>query len=280
MSAYARGSALVTACAAGTGAIVVVEGETERDDAFVYGRWFGDRARDVSFFPQNGWTEVVAAVTELRGALPGRTIFGIIDRDFADDAALAAQAQAMPQDGIFRTQRFTLENYLLEPEGWFGVMRVVHRGSPPAGWASAVEVAGRIEEAYRLCFGLASWNYVVHHENARFPQDALRYCGHPSALPPSPGAELSRWGRPRRAPIDLGRLFQERLDRLAATPVHEWPRWITGKAVLKAFLLAMPALRGKRIPEDVLVSLYLDKHPVPAADLREIVGRILAVHRP
>ena len=63
---YVQGPALVMACSSGTGAIVIVEGETFQEDCWFFGQWFGDRAREVTFFPQNGWMKVRAAVAELR----------------------------------------------------------------------------------------------------------------------------------------------------------------------------------------------------------------------
>jgi hypothetical protein len=56
---YVQGPALPTECAAGSGVIVIVEGETYQDDYYIFTRWFGGRAREVSFFPQNGWKKVV-----------------------------------------------------------------------------------------------------------------------------------------------------------------------------------------------------------------------------
>ena len=66
--------------AAGSGVCVIVEGQTEQDDAWFYNYWFGDRARQVTFFPQNGWEHVVDAVAELRARF--KMVYGIIDRDF------------------------------------------------------------------------------------------------------------------------------------------------------------------------------------------------------
>lgn len=42
-SPYLQGPALVAACSSGQGVIVIVEGETAQDDAYVYGQWFGAR---------------------------------------------------------------------------------------------------------------------------------------------------------------------------------------------------------------------------------------------
>lgn len=36
--------------AAGSGVCVIVEGQTEQDDAWFYNYWFNDQARDITFF--------------------------------------------------------------------------------------------------------------------------------------------------------------------------------------------------------------------------------------
>lgn len=55
--------------ASGSGVCVIVEGQTEQDDAWFYNRWFGNQAREITFFPQDGWTRVVDAVVERNGWL-------------------------------------------------------------------------------------------------------------------------------------------------------------------------------------------------------------------
>src|SRR4051794_13126901 len=101
---YLTGTTLLTACAAGRGAIVLLEGDDDDHDPFFYGRWFGARALDVSFCSHSGWPRVVEGVRELRDALPARAVFGITDRDFAADAVRAAQDTATPGEGVFRTR--------------------------------------------------------------------------------------------------------------------------------------------------------------------------------
>ncbi len=61
---------------AGAAIVVIVEGEDRGGDAFVYGDiWFGDRATEIRFFPQDGWPQVRQAVETLRERLPDGPIF-------------------------------------------------------------------------------------------------------------------------------------------------------------------------------------------------------------
>ena len=92
----------------GSGVCVIVEGETDLEDAWFYNQWFGDQAKQVTFFPQNGWTEVINAVAVLRTTLGDKSVYGIIDRDFSPRTTYPP----IPDDGILRTPKCTLENYL------------------------------------------------------------------------------------------------------------------------------------------------------------------------
>jgi hypothetical protein len=58
------------------GVCIVVEGETDQDDAWFYNRWFNNRSSQVTFYPQNGWEKVTAAITELRQRNPGNPVYG------------------------------------------------------------------------------------------------------------------------------------------------------------------------------------------------------------
>lgn len=280
MSKYVSGQALVTKCRAGRGVLVMVEGETEHDDPYVYGRWFGDLAREVSFFPQNGWEKVVVAVNELREAIPDRHVFGIVDRDFADDAILTAQEQATPADGVFRTRRYTLENYLLEPEGWAAVAAMVHRGAAPGLWATIEGVTAMISEAYRACVRLAAWNWIVSTECRRAPQHTIGSLGHkehPDALPGDPAQALLVWGLQRAAPSSLADEFVACLARLERMDLQQQSNWVTGKTVLKVLLRDFPMPVGPRPHINVLMNLYLTVHPTPPAELAGLVRRIITL---
>jgi hypothetical protein len=269
---YLQGQALLTACAAGTGVIVIVEGETYRDDVYFFSRWFGDRAREVSFFPQNGWARVVAAVTELRAALPGRRVFGIVDRDFAAADVLAAQAAARPADGVFRLSLYTLENYLLDPAGWLLVARGLHRDVPPAGWTTVAEVGGQIERAYRACQRVGAFNRTVHDEAAR--TDGLRYREFPAAVE-NAEMDLVAWGAKRGSARPLDEVFRRHLESLASLDVADLARSITGKAVVKVLSQTLLTWKRKGLPAEHLLDLYLDKLPTPPAEIASLVTRIV-----
>ena len=163
MPRHLQGPALLAACMAGRSVIVIVEGETDEKDAWFYQRWFDQRATEVTFLPQNGWEKVVVAVQDLRGQLPMRQVFGLIDRDHADDAVIAAQRGARPADGVFRTERFTLENHFLEPDLLFRYLRQVHRGQPPAPCGSAADLAAIVRQEYERCVPLSAFNLALRH---------------------------------------------------------------------------------------------------------------------
>lgn len=273
---YVHGPALLIECSAGQGAIVLVEGETFQEDSWFYGQWFGDRAREVSFFPQNGWGKVVAAVADLRSQLPNRDVFGIIDRDFADDTSLAQQSASAPIDGAFRTAYFTVENYLLDPAGWLRVLRTLSRGALPVGWQTESDVSARIGAAYRRCMDLAAFNYTVHREHARVSQGAIPYKKHPNAMT-SAVADLLAWGATRAPapPTPLDQAYQAHQAMIQGLAPAEWPKWITGKAVLKVFLEDF-AIRS--IPHEILKSLYINAHAQVPPDLDALVTRIVERH--
>lgn len=282
MSKFVSGPALLAKCRAGRGAIVVLEGETVDDDPFFYNLWFGDLAREVSFEPQNGWAKVVSAVKELREAIPDRHVFGIIDRDFAEEATLSAQAESVPADGVFRTRWYTLENYLLEPKGWQRCAQALCRGNAPEGWRTAAEIAARIDEAYRRCLRVGAYNRVVWEEHGREPGHGgrcLEYVDHSDGLKDAPEQRLLEWGKQRGAPRPLDEMFEAHLAQLEREPPELWPCWVSGKAVLKSFLAEFPAWKGQRPTAGVLISLYLDKHPTPPPELADLIGRLVAASR-
>lgn len=271
MPGHVTGAALVTACEAGLGTIVLTEGDDKRDDPFFYGRWFGDKALAVSFFPQNGWPKVIEGVAELQRQLPARRVYGIIDRDFASDEVLAAQDCALPPEGILRTRRYTLENYLLEAPGWFALVKLLHRDAPPVGWATIADVERRIEDAYRRCIRLGAWNYVVHVENVRTGRDGWPYREHPDSVPAGAETQLAAWGHGRGAPEPLDEQFRAHCDRLSAMSPVGWPQWITGKAVLRALHETLPF----RLPLQHLLTLYIERRPQPPDELAALIARLI-----
>lgn len=276
MSRYPEGEALLAACRAGLGKLVIVEGETVDEDPWFYGRWFGDLARELTFIPQNGHEKVVQAVRDLREQLsPTHAVYGIRDRDFADEDALSAQGGAIPGDGVLCTRWYTLENYLLVAEGWLSVIMAMHRRAPVL-WDTAHAVQAQIDDAYRECLPLAAWNYTVRSEYLRLPRDGLRHVEHPKAMPTQAEQELNEWGQARGAPQMLGDRYTGRLEWLGAASQDELPCWVTGKAVLKVLLERFPVASGPRPHPDALVNLYMTVYPTPPDEHVALVRRILA----
>lgn len=274
MSGYPRDAVLLARCRAGLGRIVIVEGESDDQDPYFYNRWFGDRARELTFIPQNGCERVVQAVAELRAQLsPARPVYGIRDRDFCDDADLGEDA--IPADGVLRPRRYTLENYLLEPEGWYEVVRLVHRSKLPPDWDTVEAVHERVLDAYRRCLPVAAFNAAVRQEYVRAPGDPtgarFGYRPHPDAVTAAALTQLEAWGASRGAPPLRG-VYEAELARLQAAAFAEWQRRVTGKAVLKVFQGSFPGINAGHL----LDNLYLDKHPAPPGDLERLVQRLLA----
>lgn len=265
-SSHLRGGTLLTACAAGQGAIVVVEGEHREDDEWFYSQWFGHLGPRISFFAQNGWEKVTSAVAELRTTLVHRPVFGIIDGDFEDTTVL----------GVHRLSRYTLENYLLEPDGWFEVLRLVTRGSLPEGWGSPAEVERHVEDAYRACLELAARNRTVYDEHRRHPVGGIQFREHPDALSKQdPRAELTDWETGRDVPRSLCAVFEEHLVRFQAADRSLWQREVTGKAVLKVFLKGLKRVAKNPMSDRDWCSWYVSVQPSPHQDIIDIVESIL-----
>jgi Protein of unknown function (DUF4435) len=273
-SPHLQGGALLAACAAGQGTMVVVEGEHRQDDEWFYGQWFGHLGPRISFFAQNGWEKVVAAVAYLRAELPHRAVFGIVDGDFIDSAI-----DTSLEPRILRLPRYTLENYLLEPEGWFRVLELVTRGALPDGWRTVEDVDRRIDEAFGECLPLAAFNRTAFDEHLRHPIDRLKYRAHPDAFgKTNPQALLATWGEHRGVPRLLFEVFEEHLERLRASTRAAWHGEVTGKAVLKVFLNML--MRAAHMPTQaygLLCPMYLQQQPEPHEDLKSRVDAILAL---
>lgn len=271
---YLEGEALLAACRAGSGVIVMVEGETAQDDAYFYQQWFGGQAREITFLPQNGWRRVEAAVRELRAALPHRAIFGLVDRDFTPRDIIDSQHAQCPSDGIYRLPFYTLENALLEPEGWLAVARLFSR-APLHGWETLEAIDDRIGEAYSACLPLAAYNRVVHDESHRLESgERRRYLKDPRrvqrALP-----NLDEWGRRRGAPDDLSGRYDHHLAALGDLRRVEWATHVTGKAVVSVLCDRFNASLTRGVPHEHLINAYLREHPEPPAALTRIVEAIL-----
>jgi hypothetical protein len=283
MTAYPAIDELELEIRAGRGVAVIAEGNSYEDDPWFYGQWFDDRARQVAFFPQNGWSRVVEAVTELRRRCPGVPVYGLIDRDFASDDALDADFAAR---GILRTPRYTLENYLLEPGCWARVFGFIFRrqGGAPQGWDDPAQVRNHIEQAYRDCLVLAAHNRVIKFGNERYLEQAARtpetertYRDHPESLAGiDPAAKLRSWGQQIGAAEDLGDLFGQTLRALEQDSLSAWEQQVSGKYVLRELHRRFPRLPGTgQFSLSHYLNLYLRECPGPPPDLVRLIERII-----
>ena len=267
--------ALLESVRAGTGALVVVEGETKNDDPRVYGRWFGHLARDLSFVHQDGYRQVQKAVAYLREHAPGRPVFGLIDRDFTSRDQTDVDEDL--EHGLYRTGWYTLENYFFaDAAAWVQVVELL-ADDAPEGWQTIAEIEARVTDAYRRALPVAAWNRIVCDECRRAPGagKSLGYREHPDAIRDDALGKLLQWGQTRAAPRSLLECFAARLDALRALPPGTWPEHVTGKAVLTIFTQEFPALQGAKNKAGTLRRLYMDKQSAPPPDLAAIVELML-----
>ena len=266
--------------ASGRGVCVIVEGQTEQDDAWFYGRWFGDRAREITFFPQNGWQHVIDAVAELRLRLGSKTVYGIIDRDFET----AVGTEPFPHSGVLRTPKYTLENYLLEAECWFKCIQPYTLRAAKPGWQTPAEVQTTLHDLHRQCISLSAFNWTLKQARsadpvgfATLPDKEGEYLEHPKALPGLGDVPdyLRHLNARLRLAVDLGQVYEERLAYLQSLSHDQLEEAVSGKFVHKLLFEQFPLkLSGQRSRDDML-SAYLFHCPHPPADLQRLVAAIL-----
>jgi len=283
MTAYPAIDELELRFRTGQGIPIIVEGNSDEDDPWFYRQWFDDRARQVTFFPQNGWSQVVKAVAGLRGRCPDMPVYGLIDRDFASDEALDAD---FATTGILRTPRYTLENYLLGPRCWAQVFGFIfrRRGGAPESWDDPSQVQGYIEQAYRDCLVLAAHNRVIKFGTDHYPAQAAQtpetertYREHPDALADvDPAAKLCAWGQQLGTTEDLGDLFMQTLQALEQGGLSIWEQQVSGKYVLRELHRRFPRPDGGQFPLSHYLNLYLRECPDPPPDLVRLIERIIA----
>ena len=250
--------ALLAQCRSGRGAIVVVEGERDEDDAWFYNRWFAVLGPQVTFHPQNGHLRVEAAVQHLRDALPHRRVFGLVDQDHR---GLGGDLK-LP-DGVSAITRFTLENYLLDPEGWSQVIALERRSSA-AGLREEVERA--IEQSLRAAVPTAVYNQVLFQSGL-----GARLLTNIGALPRDPREEL----RQRPGGEALVARYEQGVRDLAEASVERLHRHVSGKLVLPELDRRL-GLRGRWNP---LLGYYIQAYSEPPADLDAHIRGLLSLPR-
>lgn len=264
----------------GSGVAIIVEGNSHEDDPWFYAQWFGDRAREVAFYPQNGWHQVIAAVTALRERSIGVPVYGVIDRDFCEDHELDAEFESK---GILRTPRYTMENYLLDPVCWAAVFKRIFIRNPTAaqGWDDEQRVTNFISDAYRDCLALAAHNWVVGEITAKYPSPATPsrdYLTNHTAVEDLEAVlqSLVNWGESVGASEDLHKLFDDKLSQLKNATIETLSQQVSGKYVLKRLLDMSPGSPNKKhFSLDHYLVLYMESCSTPPADIVNLIERII-----
>ena len=263
-----------------SGVCVLVEGETELEDAWFYNTWFGSRAREITFFAQDGWEQVLVAVTDLRSRLGATCVYGIIDRDFEG----RPDYPPVPDDGVLRTPKYTLENYLLDPECWFRYVQPLTLRTPKPGWDTLDQVQATIEGLYLECLPLSAYNWTLRQARDRDPaafeglRDAdRRYKEHHRALDNlgDVAGHLHNIQTQMGIEDDLGQEYTARLAHLQTLSLADVEQVVSGKYVLNLLRECFPIrLSGRGAWDDVL-GAYIHGCPNPHPDLSDLVEAIL-----
>ena len=243
---------------AGSGIAVIVEGK----DARYYSDWFSSE-RHIAFVGNGGWREVSREVQRLRPLLNGR-VYGILDRDFTTSNLLDADFTTL---GLLRTHRYTIENYLLEADIWFGILRDIFRwdGGLPTHWDSAEKVQSQIINTYRTVLPVAAYNFAANkqaltHDYASRPEEV-----HPKL-------------RARHNNTTFLHDYETRLEWLTSADFTAWQETVSGKSVLRLFHKSLPK-RPKRgsFDLDYYLNVYLQRtFDQPPVDLSQLINRLVA----
>jgi hypothetical protein len=256
----------------GAAAAVIVEGEDRGGDAWIYGDiWFGSRAAEVRFFPQDGWPQVVEAVRVLRQQLPAIPIFGLIDRDFTSDDEL----EGLEPEGIYRSRCYSVENYLLDPGCWLQTVDLVTRvrGGTPPSWRTEVEVAQQLEESYTACLPAVAFNWTV----AELARTQVQPTDTPIYVAVLMDGRLGRAGEVLDEWMPgAGSGFQDRLARLHQADRDALSQLVNGKLVLDELVTRLRrAVGGPAFTVLDYLNLYLDRCPDPPPDAVNLLDKIL-----
>jgi hypothetical protein len=255
MSGYKSLDELEIVLRSGAGIAIICEGEDYREDEFFYKEWFGDLGRMVTFHAQDGWKYVQDAVKELRRRGTPVPVYGILDRDFTPDEELARQSEPSFDGTCYRLARYDLESYLLDPEGWLGVLRRVlwrREGRVAEGWDTVDAVADRIRGFYREALPIGAHNWTVRRlADAHGAQPSFVGRSYVTAVQAlaTVNAEdaLATWASAFGAQDTAREVYRERLAFLRAREddLDELRKHVSGKLVFQELHRTIPCARKR-----------------------------------
>ena len=268
----------------GAGIAILCEGRSTTLDENFYNQWFGSRALDATFFGVGGTSEVTNCVSALRGEGIQVPVFGLLDRDFADDSEIGYQQNPSFGEEIYRTNRYTLENYLLDPSGWLQVVYAFTSLSPTTrvGWNSVDEVRARIADYYQVALPASAHNWTVKLLSESFHGSTgfrnRNYYSSVAALQnQDPEDALIEWAKNFNAEGQAQQTFQDRLQYLQnLNELEDLEKYISGKLVINQLYAEMPLGIASGRPElRAVLAIYLHEQPVPPPDLITLLDCIV-----
>lgn len=154
----------------GTRKLVLLEGAS---DVAVLREWYQDRRDVVEFFspevPQGrrGVENLLNRILD-RSTSPNPREYGIIDRDFREEAEVEA-ALADPDAHLFILRRYCIENYLLEPAAVAEELRVL---SAPNATPDPQDMEAILLQMCRSLHMMmaANWAFVEAGRGTHFPE--------------------------------------------------------------------------------------------------------------
>lgn len=244
----------------GKGLSVIIEGVHNGDDEWVYSQWFGNLAHLITFYPQDGYSKVIDAVETLRIEREQRHVAGIIDRDFSTQLIVRSQYEPNYTTHIYRTDRYTLENYLLEPEGWYEIALLFWRNKLPKGWRSVEECRESINNIFKDYLPAAAYNWLVWDLGQKYgPAVQLEYKDSPHLEPETLYQNMLIFCRSQGLP-DPDEYFL-RLELLSTKP-ELWQQKVSGKMIFNHLLKTFPVPRT-RPDKHIFINYYVSRTEAP-----------------
>jgi hypothetical protein len=110
------------------------------------------------------------------------------------------------------------------------------------------------------------------------PERERVYLEHPNALVDVNAQEkLRAWGQQLGCNEDLGLVFRQSREALAAAGPDGWQEAVSGKHILRVLQSRFPLLAGAgRFGLSHYLNLYMDRCPDPHPDLVDLIDRIVA----